>query len=400
MYYHVSEKPDYTIVFAGITGSGKSTAGNFFFRESKFIGKGGLLSVTEKCSEATSTICDKKVKIIDSPGFFDGLASAEDTFNELSKAMTHAKDGIHAVAFVMKNNRYTEECEKAIEQLLHFRGLQPFIFVLLTYAKNIGVTKAKTDEYIQQTLSDERCPPGFKSLMQLVNNHVIMLDSVNTAEYYHEQKCDELMVMMENIKKANGYKIYTNSMFLHANQMYEKAKLQQLTEIRIVTNVVELNGEKIQQLKRQLVGTMNNKQNEAMKIINNEILTLIAENEVLQDKLDEIKDKKYLEMLTNKILEDEMSKSKINARNIVQFTGQYIHYLSEKASGLQNLLKYDTIGLGALGGLVGGGIGAILGSIIPRSENLLGTQTGKVAGYVVANSVRSAKIAFDGCKPQ
>ena len=52
----------------------------------------------------------------------------------------------------MSNSRYTETCEMAIEQLLRFKNLKPFLFVLLTHAKEAGVTKAATDKYIQEIL--------------------------------------------------------------------------------------------------------------------------------------------------------------------------------------------------------------------------------------------------------
>ena len=394
--YYISEQPDYTVVFAGITGTGKSAAGNFFFNKDVFSSGGGLLAVTDKCSAYTSTICGKTVKIIDTPGFFDGYTSAEENFGELSKTITFAKDGIHAVVFVMNNNRYTEQCEKAIKHLQLFKGLKPFLFVLLTHANNEGVTKAATDEYIQQTLSHPRCPGGLKNLIELVKNRVIMLESVNTnAENYHAQKSKEFIMMIEDIHKSNAYKIYTNSMLQRAAQVYERAKLQQKAEIRIATKLLQSNEEKIQQLKKQAKGSTNS---EAIKKINDKIVALTLENKTLESIiLEEIKGE-YLVKLTNKILQAVMEGSKIIAKNIVQFI---IHcmkkYYSAKSEGLtllHELLTYPTIRTGDVGGIVVGVIGAIVSTVFPGQTPVTGAFTGVQVGAMVRNK------AYDDCTQQ
>ena len=394
--YYVSEKPDYTIVFTGITGTGKSAAGNFFFNREVFSTGGGLLAVGDKCSAYTSTICGKIVKIIDTPGFFDGYTSAEENFGELCKILTLAKDGIHAVVFVMSNNHYTEQCEKAIKHLQLFIGLEPILFVLLTHANNQGVTKAATDEYIQQTLSHPRCPGGVKNLMKLVKNRVMMLESTNTsAESYHAQKSKEFIMMIENIHKSNACKIYTNSMLQHAAQVYEEAKLQQQAEIRIATELSQSNEEKIQQLKKQAKDSTNS---EAIKKINDEIVALKLENETLESNLEEIKDEEYLVKLTNKLLQAEMEGSKITAKNIVEFIIRYMKYRSEKPRDLTGFLVNLTYQIGTMA------IGGIVGSVIPGPGTVAGAQVGAVIGAVIGaaggNEYEPASKAYDDCKQQ
>ena len=355
-------------MFAGLTGSGKSAAMNFFLRDLRW----GVLSITGvTIATATATICGKTVKIIDTHSLFD---SNEVYFGEFCKTLTLAKDGIHAVAFVMANNmRYTVQHIKAIQKI---KGLGPFLFVLLTHANNEGVTKAATDEYIQQILSHPRCPGDIKNLMELVKNRVIMLESYTSAENYHAQKSKEFIMMIEDIHKSNAYKIYTNSILQHTAQVYEKAKLQQQAEIRIVTKLLWSNEEKIQQLKKQAKDSTNS---EATINIGDKIVALELENETHESKLKEIKDEEYLEKVTNKILQAEMEN--IPAKN----TG-------EKSIGI---------------------IGAIVGSIFKGS---LGPSAA-VGAYVVAQQISAiigapaeasarAQIgtvigaAYDECKQQ
>ena len=224
--YYVSEKPDYTIVFAGITGAGKSAAGNFFLNKKVFQHKKRLIRVTVKSSAAISTICGETVKIIDTPGFFDGFTPTEDNHKEISRALTLARDGIDAFAFVMDHSRYNELCHKGIQQLLRFEGIEPFLFVLLTHADNEGATKAKADEYIQETLSDPDCPLGLKDLMHRAQRRVIMVESLNKEENYHAQKCEELMTMVEDILRSNHYEVYTNDLLRETAIAYQQVRLQ------------------------------------------------------------------------------------------------------------------------------------------------------------------------------
>lgn len=224
--YYVSEKPDYTILFTGTSGVGKSTAGNFFLKKKAFQHKSRLIGVTKKSLAAISTICDKTVKIIDTPGLLDGFTPTEDNCKEISRALTFARDGIHAVAFVMSNIRYDEKCYKAIETLLSFDGLKPFLFILLTHAENEGVNQTETDKYIEETLSDEKCPPGLTYIMQIAKKRVIMVESYNQLEDYYAQKSEEFITTIENIHKANGYNIYTNIILHQTAILYEQIVLR------------------------------------------------------------------------------------------------------------------------------------------------------------------------------
>ena len=399
-FCYVSEKADYTIVFAGITGVGKSAAGNFLLnKKDMFSTEGGLLAVTDICSAATSTICGKTVKIIDTPGFFDGVTPTEEEVNELSRALTLAKDGIHAVAFVMNNNRYTSQCEKAIQQLHRFKGLQPFMFVILTHAKNKGITKVETDEYIQQTLSNHRCPSGLKNLLEMFENRVIMLESIecNTEDYY-KQKVEEFMELVETLHKSNGYKVYVNSMLHYTAQVYEKAKLQQKTEIREKTKTLQLNSEKLEQLKKQTDDITSAESKEGAKKVIDEVVALEDENKVLEKRFVKIKDELYPEKLTIWAV----------AKVIEQFTIT-IHIgdqIPQKDEIDLVMLSRHLIGLlynkdkGATGAVVGAGIGAAFGLIVPGTNIKYSVSTGIQIGELVGNLYEPMSVVYDKCKQQ
>lgn len=195
----------------GITGAGKSRAGNFFLHKEVFPHETGLTSVTAICSAATSTICDKTVEIIDTPGFFDAFTPTEENVKELIKTFILTRGGVHAFAYVISiGNRFNSLHERAIQEVLCFKDLQPFLFVLLTHADNKGGDEKATCEYIKNELSKDRCPQGFKDLIDQVNNRVIMVESSNSTEDYYVQKSKEFIAMIEHIQTINRNKMYTN----------------------------------------------------------------------------------------------------------------------------------------------------------------------------------------------
>ena len=341
---------------------GKSTAGNFFLNMKSFPTEEGFLSCTEHCLVSTSIICGKKIKIIDTPGFFDELASTEGNFKELSRALTLAKDGIHAFAFVMRYGRFTKACKEAIQHLQLLTGVLPFVFVLLTHAKGNGVTTTQTAEYIELCLTSNRCAPGLRNLMEVVERRVIMLEAEDhIAEDYHQQKCNELLMMVEKIHKRNGNKVYTNIMLQHAAEVYEHVKQQQRKEVQTVMESLESNSQKIEQLKQQMNDTANDKT--AADKIGKDITVLQKENEGLEKRLEEINNEQYLVQLTNEILENEIPKD--------SFKGSLLDYFSTAA--------FSTVG-----GAVGGAFGMMGGSKYTTS---MGFAAGAAAGGALGKTI-------------
>ena len=342
---------------------GKSTAGNFFLNSESFPTAEGFIGCTEHCSVSTSIICGKKIKIIDTPGFFDEFSSAESNFKELNKTLTLAIDGIHAVAFVMRYGRFTKACKEAIQHLQLLTGVLPFVFILLTHTKRNGVTTTETAEYIEQCLTSNRCPTGLRDLMEVVESRVIMLEAVEyIAEDYHQQKCNELLMMVEKIHKRNGNKVYTNIALQHAAEVHECVKQQQRKEAQAITQSLESNSQKIEQLKQQINDTAYDKA--AADKIGKEITVLQKENEGLVKRLEEINNEQYLVQLTNEILENEIPKD--------SFKGSLLDYFS-------------TVAFSTVGSVVGGAFGMMGGS---KYTTTMGFAAGAAAGGALGKTIR------------
>ena len=359
--YCVIGDVDYTIVFSGVTGTGKSTAGNFLLKKEAFLTEDGLISCTEECSASISMICGKKVRIIDTPGFFDEFTSTEENLKELSRVLTFAKDGIHAFAFVMRYGRFTKACKEGIQQLQQLKGVQPFVFILLTNSKKNGITTTATDKYIEQCLTSNRCAPGLRTLMEIVEKRVVMLEAVDfISESYHEEKCNEFLMMIEKVHQRNGNRMYTTVMFQHAAKVYEQVKQKQREEIQAIMKSLESVSQKLAGLNRQINDTTLST-NDKVKIIE-EIAALQEKKMDLESKLEENSGEQYIVNNTNKILMEEMAR--------VKYKGGFAGYLNSAS-------------MAAVGGIVGALVGSLGGAKSAEFGATLGVGIGTAAGTVI-----------------
>ena len=337
------------------------------------MSRGGVLRGSKDCMGSTSTICGKTVKIIDTPGFFDGFTATEGNFQKLSKVVTLAKEGIHALAFVL--GRYTDSCEGAIKQLLLFTGIQPFMFVLLTHAENLGKNEVTTKEYIEECLSSPDCPTGFRNLMKMVENRVIMLESVKfVANDYREQKSKEFIAMIENLREINENKIYSNSMLQLAAKVHEVAKQEQDAKIKEATELIALHSEKIKQLKHQTDDTFTTSSDSETSTAssdsetNNTIAALEEEIEEIRSQCSEIEDPRYIVEVTQKTLTEAMKNGDFGDKNFAEFAQSFAAYAAVSVAGTS-----------ACGGVYAG-MGAIIGATVGSFFPVIGTAAGAYAG--------------------
>ncbi|XP_065887198.1 uncharacterized protein [Dysidea avara] len=115
-----------------------------------------------------------------------------------------------------------------LKELEHFGELWPYIFILFTKANALGDDDGTQRYKVQEFLQNPRCPDSLKLLMRRVDGQYIMLESVQPMSgNYHQDKCYELIRMVEEIFARTG-KVYTNVLFDHALQVYEKAKKDEM----------------------------------------------------------------------------------------------------------------------------------------------------------------------------
>jgi len=149
--------------------------------------------------------------------------------SELANAIMLARKGVHAIGLVLSaEGRFTGAEATMLKELEHFGELWPYIFILFTKASSLAADDGTQRYKVQEFLQNPRCPDSLKLLMRRVDGRYIMLESIKPMSgNYYEDKCYELIRMVEGIFSKTG-KVYTNVLFDHALQLYEKAKKDEM----------------------------------------------------------------------------------------------------------------------------------------------------------------------------
>ncbi|XP_065897262.1 GTPase IMAP family member 4-like [Dysidea avara] len=215
------------VMLTGVTGAGKSSACNFLFGDEVFEVGLGMVSVTSKSNAHETVVNGKKVKLIDTPGFCDDFEKDEERVNELGKAILLAKAGVHAIALVINaSHRFTAAEAKALEEIELLGELWNFMFVIFTAAKCYGKSEQKQREVVISTLDNPKCPEHLKTVMERVNRRFMMLESSDDSTEYQNSKVIEFFTMVDSIYSTNK-RLYTNKLFVKANELYQEAKLKE-----------------------------------------------------------------------------------------------------------------------------------------------------------------------------
>ena len=229
---------DYSIMVIGVTGSGKSTACNFFLNQKVFNTKGGAVSVTTKSDAHSGTVLGKRVLFVDTPGFSDAYESEEQRMTDLGRALYFAQAGVHAIVICFNGtarfNLATECVVNALDQLGTF---WPHAFILYSHADDMGSTESEQKQQIYQWINDPRCPERLKWLLQQVQYRFMTVESRmrGNDHVYHQQKCKELLDLVEQVYTSNNRQLYTNKLFKWAKEKYDQArqeKKQQEEELK------------------------------------------------------------------------------------------------------------------------------------------------------------------------
>ena len=210
-----------------------------------------LFPVSDCCQAEVVTILDRKVQIINTSKIFD--YKDRQLVEELSHVLTLARNGIHALAFVLNLKEDMSPLhQNAIDRLLKCKGLQPFTFVLWTNVEQNDVCSADARIYFERNLLPNKIYPDcFKKIVEFADFRAIMVESgdqTHTANY-QQRKAKEFIKMIEMISR-NGSEKYMNSYLDYAARTYEKA---QNLKLRQINKVLGPNQDRIKQLHSQLM---------------------------------------------------------------------------------------------------------------------------------------------------
>lgn len=195
------------IVLVGKTGDGKTSTMN------TLMGRPGL---TGASANSGTTKCeiqrDEKLVVIDTPGIFNNKMTEEELQKEIMKCIMHAAPGPHAIVYVLKHRKLTQEDETTKKVIQSIFGKESIDYTLVLYTCGV-------DHKIPQDKGNKEFREEFGDWNLTFNNQ-----DQSTTQVSDLKKMINNMVK-ENREK-NGSAYYTNKMFKEAQKVLEQANKQ------------------------------------------------------------------------------------------------------------------------------------------------------------------------------
>ena len=100
--------------------------------------------------------------------------------------------------------------------------------------------ESEQKQQIYQWIDNPRCPERLKWLLQQVQYHFMMVESrmQGNDHVYHQQKCKELLDLVEQVYTSNSCQLYTNKLFKWAkeNQARKEAARRKIVK-KVLGNI-------------------------------------------------------------------------------------------------------------------------------------------------------------------
>jgi len=168
-------------------------------------------SITTQCACNSRDFGDKRLLVVDTPGFLDTNITEEGVQREVAKSyqMT-AEPGPHAFLLVLEPARFTDQEAKAVEYLSKIFDTKAINHTILIFTHGDEFTR--TGSTVERYLGRLKPDHPLKKLLDACNNRYLSVNNVGTDE--EKQRTVELLLdMITNMVEQNDGQVYRSDNF-------------------------------------------------------------------------------------------------------------------------------------------------------------------------------------------